>query len=75
VAPCWTLATGTGSEQPDRDRHGSLAMPHITVVIAILLAMLSNTVGAPVPCGPGSASSDPADHVVMMVLDQVEHRV
>ena len=49
-------------------------MPHIVVIIAAILAMLFNAVGVPGPRVPTGTSADQAPGVVMMVLDQVEHR-
>ena len=50
-------------------------MPHIAVIIAAILAMLFNAVEGPrARREPAGTSADQAPGVVMMVLDQVEHR-
>ena len=49
-------------------------MPHIVVIIAAVLAMLFNAVGVPGPREPAGTSPEPAPDVVLMVLDQVQHR-
>jgi hypothetical protein len=67
------LGIGTSSPQLDEDP-GERIMPHIVVIIAAVLAMLFSTIGVPGPSGSADRSSDQASGVVMMVLDQVEHR-
>jgi hypothetical protein len=49
-------------------------MPHVVVIIVAVLAMLFNAVGVPGPREPTGTSSGLAPDLVMMVLDQVEHR-
>ena len=49
-------------------------MPHIVVIIAAVLAMLFSAIGVPGPGGSADRSLDQAPGLVMMVLDQLEHR-